>query len=182
MFQNLRNKRQSNILAGNFELSESPVSFNITPLSVSAGNNSVFNNPVNTAQPVIDRTMFNQLNNIRFPTQGKYMYNPPDSQNVDMNFFRRSPPPQSMASLQTTTSNLLSQGNAILERDKTTDVRNANTVAALSNPNLNVLGTGFNLVGNQIVTESSLDRNLQRGLLNFKINAARNTRNGRARR
>ena len=113
-----------------------------------------------------------KLNNIRFPTQGKYMYYPPDSQNVDMNFFRRSPPPQSMASLQTTTSNLLSQGNAILERDKTTDVRNANTVAALSNT-FGISGTGLNLVGNQIVTESNRDRNLQRGLINFKLKQAK---------
>ena len=123
--------------------------------------------------------MFNQLNNIRFPTQGKYMYTPPDSQHIDMKYIP-SPSPQSIPSfgaLQSRTNILLGQAAANLEQNRATDVRNANTVAGLSNTS-GISGTGFNLVGNQTLTESSRNTNLQRGLLNFKLKAAQNSRSG----
>lgn len=167
MFQNLRNKRESNILAGNFELSESPQSFNITPLTVSTGNNSVFNNPVNTTQAMIDRTMFNQLNNIRFPTQGNYINTPPNSQNIDMNFFRRSPP-ESMGSLQ-------AQNNYL-------------TVLAGQQP---IVGTGANVFieQNQLLqNQSRMDTVISqpitrsRGLVEFQLKQAQTSRSGSVRR
>ncbi len=55
MFQNLRNKRQSNILANNFELSESPVSFNVSPLIESSTNN-VSRSPPQSIQALQSQT------------------------------------------------------------------------------------------------------------------------------
>lgn len=126
---------------------------------VSSGNNSVFNNT--------DRTIFNQLNNIRFPTQGNYINTPPNSQNIDMNFFRRSPP-QSMTSLQ-------AQNNYL-------------TVLAGQQP---IVGTGANvfteqnqLLQNQARMDAVISQPItrSRGLVEFQLKQARNTRNGLTRR
>ena len=90
---------------------------------------------------------------------------------------QRVSPPQSMASLQATTSNLLQQSRTVLESSRETDFRNRNTVAAL------------NFVGNQssTATNNINSRNTRAGLegrlaAKRRGQVAQNSRSGRARR
>lgn len=113
---------------------------------ISPENNSGVLNNTNTLQPMVDRSMFNQLNNIRFPTQGNYMLTPPDLQNISSNYFTRSPP-QSMNNIQSRTNQLLTlarQQNIQPEQNAAVDER----VGQIWGSG-NSFKTGLNLVGNQ---------------------------------
>lgn len=134
---------------------------------ISPENNSGVLNNTNTLQPMVDRSMFNQLNNIRFPTQGNYMLTPPDLQNISSNYFTRSPP-QSMNNIQSRTNQLLTlarQQNIQPEQNAAVDERIGQIWGSG-----NSFKTGLNLVGNQTTQSGTGASNT---LVRKKVNLTR---------
>ncbi len=157
--QQYQSNRELNLFPSETPIQQNNQVIPTVPPNTGAQNSIPFSRLQNPDFSIANRSQFNELNSIRFPTQGKYKYTPPDSQNIDWKYDweRHRPPPESipsLAALQSQSNTLLSQGGAILGQNRDIDVRNANTVAAL------------NLIGNQPSsgTNNVTSRNTRAGI------------------